>query len=141
MRNGDRSELFSSEHLNELILKGTNQAWDSLVSGISMDRASFTVLRAGCALRTGHDIDDADLVSAYQRNMLAPTQAKRLNVEKYVEKCPLHLEKDGAIKRVLKGVYRMKAPQVYARRTSTQPDSPSSRAASPALPTPSSASP
>lgn len=72
MRNGDRSELFSSEHLNELILKGTNQAWDSLVSGISMDRASFTVLRAGCALRTGYDIDDADLVSAYQRNMLAP---------------------------------------------------------------------
>lgn len=28
-----------------------------------MDRASFTVLRAGYALRTGHDIDDADLIS------------------------------------------------------------------------------
>ena len=63
VRNGDRSELISSEHLNELILKGTNQTWDSLVSGISMDRASFTVLRAGYALRTGHDIDDADLIS------------------------------------------------------------------------------
>ncbi len=43
-------------------------------------------------------------VSAYQRGMFTSAQAKRLGVERYALS---RLEKDGAIERVLRGVYRM----------------------------------
>ena len=63
VRNGDRSDIASPERLNELILKGTNRTWDGLDSGISASRASFTLLKATYAFRTGHEIDDTDLAS------------------------------------------------------------------------------
>lgn len=63
VRNGDRSERASSERLNELILSGTNRTWDSLDSGISVTRGSFTALKAFYAHQTGFDMTDSDLVS------------------------------------------------------------------------------
>ena len=63
VRNGDRSEPADPERLNELILKGSNRTWDGLDSGIVRERASFTVLKATYALRTGRDLEESDLAS------------------------------------------------------------------------------
>ena len=63
VRVGSQSVPASSEILNELILKGTNRTWDVLDSGIPKDRASFTVLKATYAQRTGKDLLDTDLAS------------------------------------------------------------------------------
>ena len=63
VRNGDRSEQASTEHLNDLILKGTHQTWDALDSGIPVDRGSFSVLKSSFAFRTGKSMEDSDLAS------------------------------------------------------------------------------
>lgn len=55
------SEQASTEHLNDLILKGTHQTWDALDSGIPVDRGSFSVLKSSFAFRTGKGMEDSDL--------------------------------------------------------------------------------
>ena len=63
VRNGDRSEQASTEHLNDLILRGMHQTWDALDSGIPVDHGSFSVLKSSFAFRTGKSIEDSDLAS------------------------------------------------------------------------------
>lgn len=55
VRNGDRSEQASTEHLNDLILKGTHQTWDTLDSGIPVDRGSFSVFEILICLSYGEE--------------------------------------------------------------------------------------
>ena len=63
VRVGSQSSLAPAETLNELILRGTHRSWDTLDSRIPLERASFTVLRATFAQRTGKDMAEGDLAS------------------------------------------------------------------------------
>ena len=63
IRIGNRSEVADATQLRDLVLKGSNQTWDALDSGISSDKASFTVLRAAFANRVGLKMSNDDLVS------------------------------------------------------------------------------
>ncbi len=63
VRIGNQSVIAPHEALNELILRGTHQTWDALDSRIPLERASFTVLKATYAYRTGKDMEDSDFAS------------------------------------------------------------------------------
>ena len=63
VRLGSQSVVAPPEVLNELILKGSNRTWDALDSGIPVDRASFAVLKAAYAFRTGEEMGGSDLLS------------------------------------------------------------------------------
>ena len=63
VRIGNRSEVADATQLRDLALKGTNQTWDALDSGIPIGKASFTALRAAFANRAGLEIGTDDLES------------------------------------------------------------------------------
>ena len=63
IRLGDESLLASTAQLNELILKGRNQTFDSIVSTINKRDCSFSLLQATYLEQTGERFDDADFVS------------------------------------------------------------------------------
>ena len=64
VRHGDRSELASSNELNNLILKGQNKTFDSLPSHYKLSDVSFTLLNATYKKETGDElIFPRDLVS------------------------------------------------------------------------------
>lgn len=81
VRIGDESVIAPPEVLSELILRGTNRTRDSLDSGIPIERASFTVLKATYALRTGTGLEDVDLASfgliQLPRREVRPAAARR----------------------------------------------------------------
>lgn len=63
VRVGDQSVPAPQHILNELVLKGTGQTYDSMPSRFTKDDASFTVLRAKYKFVTGHEFKDSDFVS------------------------------------------------------------------------------
>ena len=63
VRVGDQSVPAPQHILNELVLKGTGQTYDSMPSRFTKDDASFTVLRAKYKFATGHEFQDSDFVS------------------------------------------------------------------------------
>ncbi|MDO4666186.1 MAG: putative DNA binding domain-containing protein, partial [Actinomycetaceae bacterium] len=62
-RIGDRSEKAPHERLNELILRGNNETYDSLNSGITLNEASFTVLKASYKTATGSEFEESNFAS------------------------------------------------------------------------------
>ena len=63
IRMGNSSVVADATQLLGLVLKGTHQTWDALDSGIDVERASFSVLKATYANRMHDMLDDADLAS------------------------------------------------------------------------------
>ena len=63
VRVGNRSEVADATQLRDLALKGSNQTWDALDSGISVGKASFTAHGAAFANRAGLTIGADDLES------------------------------------------------------------------------------
>ncbi|MDO5115952.1 MAG: ATP-binding protein [Synergistaceae bacterium] len=63
IRSGNDSVPAPGHVLNELILKGTNQSFDSLVTNAPKDDYSFTLLEAVYLERTGHHFEATDYIS------------------------------------------------------------------------------
>ncbi|MDD4083477.1 MAG: putative DNA binding domain-containing protein [Sphaerochaetaceae bacterium] len=63
IRVGNESVPASSNDIKNLVLKGTNKTFDLLSSHISLDKASFTKLRAEYYQRTNKEFKDTDFLS------------------------------------------------------------------------------
>lgn len=63
IRNGDQSIEAPVHILNELILKGTGQTYDTIVTGMPIKDFSFSFLRSKYRNRTGFSLKDEDFVS------------------------------------------------------------------------------
>ena len=64
IRIGNETVVTPDYILNELILKGTNRSFDALVSDISKEEYSFTLLEATYRERTGIQFAAKDYVSS-----------------------------------------------------------------------------
>ncbi|QKT05505.1 ATP-binding protein [Mycoplasma sp. OR1901] len=63
LRIGNESVLANGNQLNDLILKGHNKSFDSLVTNIKVDKASFTKFKSMYYFKTHKDLDENFLVS------------------------------------------------------------------------------
>lgn len=85
IRIGNESTIAPSNIVNELILKGTNQSFDALITGEKKEDYSFTLLSATYRERTGLTLEASDFISfGLSDNMGHLTNAGRLFADQHI---------------------------------------------------------
>ena len=85
IRIGDESTIAPNNIVNELILKGTNQSFDALITGEKKTDYSFTLLSATYRERTGLTLESSDFISfGLSDNMGHLTNAGRLFADQHI---------------------------------------------------------
>ena len=85
IRIGNESTIAPNNIVNELILKGTNQSFDALITGEKKTDYSFTLLSATYRERTGLTLESSDFISfGLSDNMGHLTNAGRLFADQHI---------------------------------------------------------